>query len=115
MAITRIAIKSSTIANAERKIFNEDGARLPSMEIIAIAKAMSVAIGIPHPPAVSVPAFKAKYMDAGAITPPIAARMGKEAFLMDESSPSTISRLISRPTNRKKMAIKPSFIQRRTG
>src|SRR5690606_35767831 len=37
--------------------------------------------------------------------------MGREACLIEDSSPSTSSRFISKPTSRKKTAIKPSLIQ----
>jgi hypothetical protein len=37
--------------------------------------------------------------------------MGSAARLGEESSPTRISRLISRPTTRKKTAISPSLIQ----
>ena len=50
-------------------------------------------------------------MIAGIIIPPNAANIGSEAFLKLESSPSIISRLISKPTRRKNTAIKPSFTQ----
>jgi len=41
--------------------------------------------------------------------------MGKAACLGEESSPTNSSRLISRPTSRKKMAIRPSSIQSSRG
>ena len=47
--------------------------------------------------------------------PPIAAMRGNKAFLKFESSPMYISLSISRPTKRKKMVIKPSFIQNSRG
>ncbi|MNL35873.1 hypothetical protein D3C87_1579270 [compost metagenome] len=49
-------------------------------------------------------------MKAGTNIPPSAATTGNEAFLMDDNSPSIISRLISSPTNKKNMAIKASLI-----
>ena len=49
MAITTIAPKSSTIANAVRKILIDTGTLFPSIEMIAKENAMSVAIGIPQP------------------------------------------------------------------
>lgn len=50
-------------------------------------------------------------MSAGKNIPPKAASTGNDAFLKVESSPVIISRFISKPTNRKKTAIKPSLIQ----
>ena len=47
--------------------------------------------------------------------PPIAANTGRAACFGDESSPSTNSLLISKPTSRKKIAIRPSFIHKRRG
>ena len=44
-----IAPKSSTIANAVRKILIDTGTLFPSIEMIAKENAMSVAIGIPQP------------------------------------------------------------------
>jgi len=44
-----IAPKSSIIAKAVKNIFSEVGTRLPKRDKMPIAKAMSVAIGIPAP------------------------------------------------------------------
>ena len=49
MAITMIAIKSSITASAERNAFIACDTRLPSIIITPIAKAISVAVGIPQP------------------------------------------------------------------
>jgi len=43
--------------------------------------------------------------------PPIAQKIGKSACFMFDNSPTKNSRLISKPTNKKKTAIKPSFTQ----
>ncbi|OPZ59209.1 MAG: hypothetical protein BWY87_01118 [Deltaproteobacteria bacterium ADurb.Bin510] len=43
--------------------------------------------------------------------PPIAAMIGKAALRTSASSPTSISRLISSPTPKKKKAIKPSLTQ----
>ncbi|RMV35976.1 hypothetical protein ALP12_200025 [Pseudomonas savastanoi pv. phaseolicola] len=43
--------------------------------------------------------------------PPSAAKPGKARWLQDASWPASISRLISRPTSMKKIAIRPSLIQ----
>lgn len=48
---------------------------------------------------------------AGTIIPPSAAATGKEAFLIEFNSPIVSSFLISKPTRKKKTAIKPSLIQ----
>ena len=44
-----MAIKSSIIANAARKAFIAVDTLLPSIVITPIAKAISVAVGIPQP------------------------------------------------------------------
>ena len=44
-----IAPKSSIIAKAVKNIFREFGTRLPKRDKTPMAKAMSVAIGIPAP------------------------------------------------------------------
>ena len=48
---------------------------------------------------------------AGRIAPPMAAAIGSVARRTDASSPTRTSRLISRPTTRKKTAMRPSLIQ----
>ena len=48
------------IASAVRKTFIETGTLFPSKESMPMAKAISVAIGIPNPDCVSVPALKLK-------------------------------------------------------
>ena len=113
--MTKMAPRSSTIARAARKILREVGTRLPSSESTPKANAMSVAIGIPQPELVAFEALNKKNIPAGTIIPPKAANMGMAAFFGEESSPSTISRLISKPTNRKKIAINPSLIHNETG
>ncbi len=50
-------------------------------------------------------------MTAGTAMPPIAAAMGVTALRGLLSSPETISLLISTPTTKKKMAMRPSLIQ----
>jgi len=52
-----------------------------------------------------------KYTIAGTIIPPSAAIIGNDAFFGLESSPTSISLFISRPTTKKNSAIKTSFIQ----
>ncbi|MNR30608.1 hypothetical protein D3C85_1480740 [compost metagenome] len=55
-----MAIRSSTIASAAKKIFKLLGIRLFNNEITANAKAISVAIGIPQPEPVSLAELKNK-------------------------------------------------------
>ena len=75
-----------------------------------MAKAMSVAVGMPHPLAASVPWLKAVKMIAGTSMPPAAASTGRIACRIEESCPQTISRLISSPTEKKKKTIRPSLM-----
>ena len=109
--MTKMAPKSSTMARAAKNILIEVGTRLPNAATMAKAKAMSVAMGMPQPCWLGFPELKSKKMAAGTNMPPNAANTGIAAFLMEESSPSINSRLISKPTTKKKMAIKPSLIQ----
>ena len=71
---------------------------------------MSVAMGIAHPREGIAPPFVRAYSEAGTIMPPMAAAMGMAAWRVDANSPASTSRLISSPTRRKKMAIRPSLI-----
>ena len=102
---------SSTMARVSRNTFRRGGTRLPNTATSARAKAMSVAMGMPHPSTPTPPAFTARKMTAGTIIPPSAAMPGRTAADFSRSSPATSSRLISRPTTKKKMAIRPSFTQ----
>jgi len=56
-----------------------------------------------------------RYNNIGSNIPPIAAKIGKVAFLSEFSSPINISLFISRPIRKKKIAINPSFIHRIRG
>jgi len=76
---------------------------------------MSVAIGIAHPREVVASRATVRKRAAGAAIPPTAATMGKRALRNEFSSPTSTSRLISRPTRRKKIAIRKSFTQRMSG
>jgi hypothetical protein len=87
MAIINMAPKSSITAKAVKNIFNDNGTRFPNNDKIPIAKAISVAIGIPAPDCVAVPKLNAKYIPAGTTIPPIAANMGNKASLMFDNSP----------------------------
>ena len=70
---------------------------------------MSVAMGIPQPTRPSPDVLNRRYMRAGVAIPPTAATTGRAAFLNDDNSPWSSSRFISRPTTKKKTAIRPSF------
>ena len=100
---------SSTMARLRRKTFNEVGTRRPSSETTPTAKAMSVAIGMPQPVEPAPDPLKARKMRAGTTMPPRAAATGSTAARGRRSSPVTISRLISRPTTKKKTAMRTSF------
>jgi hypothetical protein len=76
---------------------------------------MSVAIGMPHPAAPLPPTFSTASIPAGTDIPPSAAATDSAAFLGSASSPTVTSRLISRPTRKKKTAIRPSLIHSRSG
>ena len=112
--MTTTASRSSTIASAVTKMRSPSGARLPSRARTPRAKAMSVAIGTPQPRAAVPPPASARKIKAGSTAPPIAAAMGRVARRSVASSPTRISRLISRPTTRKNTAIRPSLTQWRS-
>ena len=57
--MTTIAPMSSTIARASRKSLSDGGTREPSRLTTPIAMAMSVAMGMPQPPAPFPPALMA--------------------------------------------------------
>ena len=98
------------MASAVRNTLSETGTLSPRMDMIPTAKAMSVAVGIPQPDAASVPLFTRENRSAGTTTPPKAAITGRMAFLKVESSPHTTSRLISRPTVKKKITMRMSLM-----
>jgi hypothetical protein len=100
---------SSTMASVRRKGRRVAGARRAATVSTPRAKAMSVAIGIPHPRAPSPPTFTRRYRPAGTTIPPTAASTGRAAARGSRSSPIVNSRLISRPTTRKNRVISPSF------
>ena len=74
------------------------------------ANAMSVAMGMPQPLRVSAPA-SATNTRAGTTMPPSAAMAGRAALRGSLRSPTTSSRLISKPATKKKMVISPSLTQ----
>ena len=73
------------------------------------AKAMSVAVGIAQPPLRLGRRQRQVEAAAGTATPPRAAAKGRAAWRSVDSSPTSSSRLISRPTSRKNTAISASF------
>ena len=82
-----MAPKSSITASAVRNIFKEVGTRFPKRDKTPIAKAISVAIGIPAPFCVEVPKFNIKKSPAGTSIPPKAPKIGSAAFLKFDNSP----------------------------
>src|SRR5690606_1524136 len=54
-------------------------------------------------------------MPAGIIAPPTAHKIGRAAWRGVAKAPPTTSRLISKPTSRKKIAIRPSLIHKASG
>ena len=109
--MTRIAPKSSITAKAVKNIFNEVGTRFPRSDKMPIAKAISVAIGIPAPFCVCVPKLNTKNTPAGINIPPSAPKTGNAAFLKLDNSPPYNSRSNSNPIIKKKIVINPSLIQ----
>ena len=87
----------------------------PTSTSTPTANAMSVAIGIAQPSRASAPLTSAKKMRTGATIPPSAAAAGTTMRRTLASSPSTISRLISIPTTKKKTTIAASLIQKWSG
>jgi hypothetical protein len=108
--MTRIAATSSTTAIVTRKSFTPTPTRSPSSARTPIAKAASVAIGIPQP-AASWPPVIARKIAIGVTTPPSAAMIGSAAFFGWRRSPVTSSRLISSEIRKKKRVIRPSLTQ----
>lgn len=106
---------SSTTATPVRNTRSGSGTRRPSARRQPSAKAMSVAIGTAHPRCSSGSGTRARNTSAGTTIPPSAAPAGTSAWRTDRSSPDTISRFSSRPTTRKKIAIRKSLIQRISG
>ena len=87
MAIIKIAPKSSITAKAVRKILIDSGTRFPNKDKIPIAKAISVAIGIPNPELVEVLVLNTKYNNAGNNIPPKAPKIGRMASFSLDNSP----------------------------
>jgi hypothetical protein len=108
-----MAPMSSTIARASTNSLSSGATRLPSRLSTPTAMAMSVAIGMPQPSTPGRPALRARKVSAGTSIPPTAAMAGSAALRGSRSSPSTSSRLISRPATKKNRVISPSFTQSR--
>ena len=106
-----MAARSSITASAVRNTRKPGGTREPSSASAPSENAMSVAVGTAQPRGASPPRIhaSARKMPAGTTTPPAAANTGSEAARQVRSCPSTISRLISSPTSRKKIGISSSF------
>jgi hypothetical protein len=103
------------MANAVRNILRLKGTLSPKSFKIAKEKAISVAMGIPHPWAVWTESFKKRNNNKGKIIPPMAAKSGNIAFLSPLSSPIRSSLFISNPIRKKNKAMSPSLIQRIRG
>ena len=103
--------RSSATARAARNTFRPTGTRVLNTESTPRENAISVAIGIARPRcATTSSGHKRKNTSTGTTIPPHAPMIGSIAFFSDESSPTRISRLISRPTDRKKIAIRKSLM-----
>ena len=115
VASTRIAPRSSTVARVRRNTDEGAGMRLRKKPKMAMAKAMSVAMGtvratrLPPPPPNS--AAVARYTTMGVTMPPTAAMQGSSALRTELRLPCRSSSLISSPTTKKKTAMRPSLTQ----
>ena len=107
-----IAPKSSIIAKAVKKTFNDSGTLFPNKERTPKEKAISVAEGIAQPfKVVGVLKLITIYIRAGINIPPTAPIIGSIACLIEDSSPCKNSLLISKVTKKKNIAINASLIQ----
>ena len=112
MAITTIPPKSSATANVAKKTFSARGTRRPKIEITPKENAISVAIGTANPrKETGSDGAKSQNTNTGTIIPPIAPIRGNNAFLGEDSSPTKISRFISKPTDKKNIAMKKSLMR----
>ena len=102
---------SSTMASASSSTLRPAGTLVPTMVMTPTAMAMSVAIGIAHPSRAAGSWTMAKKTRTGTIIPPAAAATGAHTLRPPRSSPATTSRLISIPTTKKKITIRPSLTQ----
>jgi hypothetical protein len=111
-----MAMTSSTTASVSRKERSASGRKEPSTASTASAKAISVAVGMAHPPCMAFASPPANFTAprktrAGTTTPQIAATTGTAAFAGSRRSPTRSSRLSSRPATKKKIARRPSAAQ----
>ena len=102
---------SSTMASAARNTFRPAGAPGATSASTPSAKAMSVAVGTAQPDRASGGGQRQVEQPPAPATPPRAAAKGSAAWRRLDSSPTSSSRLISRPTSRKNTAISPSLTQ----
>ena len=110
--MTMMPPKSSATARAARNIFKPIGQRLLKILRQPSENAISVAMGIAIPRSMTG-SFRQtrKNTITGTIMPPQAPMTGARAFFMLDNSPQSTSRLISKPTLRKKMAIRKSLMK----
>jgi hypothetical protein len=87
------------------------GTRAPITAIKAIAKAVSVAIGTPHPCDHGPAGMTSAYISAGTTMPPSAAAIGSAAERRLARCPTVISRFTSNPTTRKNTVRRPLLTQ----
>ena len=106
-----MAMMSSAMVSVERNERSPAGMRLPNSARMPRQNAISFAMGTPQPCSNPLPTFTAVYTSAGTMAPPAAPRMGSSALRGFFSSPAVISNLISRPTSRKKMAMRKSLMK----
>ena len=103
--------RSSATASAAKNTFKPIGTLVLNTANTPNENAISVAIGMAIPLCISASEghTKAK-IRTGTIIPPHAPMIGSMALSLVDNSPTRISRLISRPTERKKMAMRKSLI-----
>ena len=108
--MTKMPPISSATAKVAKNIFSPMGTRFPNILNMPNEKAMSVAMGMALPCKRASSADKRRYIVIGNTIPPTAAITGKRAFFIDDNSPTRTSRFISKPTEKKNMAIKASLM-----
>ena len=106
-----MAIISSAMVSVDKNERNPAGTRLPSSAKMPRQNAISFAMGTPQPCSKPLPAFTTVYTTAGTTAPPAAPKMGSNALRGLRSSPAVSSNFISRPTNRKNMAMRKSLMK----
>ena len=98
-------------SEAARNIFKPTGTLLLKTERTPKEKAISVAIGMAIPLCINGSDGHIRLkISTGTIIPPHAPIIGRRALSGVDSSPTLISLLISRPTDRKNMAIRKSLM-----